>query len=149
MSHDGGPDGRLGETLGLELRGDRFGPLLDAGTSLPVSVSRTFTTAADGQTSLELTLLRTPAAVEEPRARTPADEVLGEPTFAGIPPAPAGEATIELTLAVDGDGIITVTMVDRETDRRVEQRLGTAAVREPTGGTGTRVYSGESVDERS
>lgn len=96
-------------TLGVETLGGVFTPIIERNTAIPVRKSEIFTTAADGQTTVEIHVLQG----ERPLARD--NRSLGRFHLTGIPPAPRGVPQIEVTFDVDANGILNVTAKDLAT----------------------------------
>ncbi len=96
-------------TLGVETLGGVFTPLIERNTAIPVRKSEIFTTAADGQTAVEIHILQG----ERPLAKD--NRSLGRFHLTGIPPAPRGVPQIEVTFDVDANGILNVTAKDLAT----------------------------------
>lgn len=96
-------------TLGVETLGGVFTPIIERNTAIPVRKSEIFTTAADGQTTVEIHVLQG----ERPMARD--NRSLGRFNLTGIPPAPRGVPQIEVTFDVDANGILHVTAKDLAT----------------------------------
>jgi len=104
-------------TLGIETLGGVRTPLIERNTTIPVKKSEIFSTAADGQTSVEVHVLQG----ERPMA---ADNVsLGKFILDGIPPAPRGVPQIEVTFDIDANGILHVTAKDRGTGKEQSIRI--------------------------
>ncbi|MDA1297203.1 MAG: molecular chaperone DnaK [Chloroflexi bacterium] len=98
-------------TWGIETLGGVKTPLIERNTTIPASKSEIFTTAADGQTSVEIHVLQG----ERPMA---SDNIsVGRFTLDGIPPAPRGRPQVEVTFDLDADGILTVSAKDKGTNR--------------------------------
>ena len=98
-------------TWGIETLGGVRTPLIERNTTIPTSKTEIFTTAADGQTSVEIHVLQG----ERPMAN---DNVsVGKFTLDGIPPAPRGVPQVEVTFDIDADGILTVAAKDKGTNR--------------------------------
>ncbi|MGB9608160.1 MAG: molecular chaperone DnaK, partial [bacterium] len=96
-------------TLGVETLGGVFTPIIERNTAIPVRRSEIFTTAADGQTTVEIHILQG----ERPLAKD--NRSLGRFHLTGIPPAPRGVPQIEVTFDVDANGILNVTAKDLAT----------------------------------
>ncbi|MBC7330679.1 molecular chaperone DnaK [bacterium] len=96
-------------TLGVETLGGVFTPIIERNTAIPVRKSEIFTTAADGQTTVEIHVLQG----ERPLAKD--NRSLGRFHLTGIPPAPRGVPQIEVTFDVDANGILNVTAKDLAT----------------------------------
>jgi molecular chaperone DnaK len=103
------PAGELALTIGIETIGDIATPLFQRGTRLPVSHTEVFSTAADDQSQVEVNVLQG----ERPLASQ--NRSLGKFQLFGIPPATRGVPQIEVTFAVDGDGVLTVSARDKAT----------------------------------
>ncbi|MBM3127464.1 MAG: molecular chaperone DnaK [Chloroflexi bacterium] len=102
-------------TLGIETLGQVMTPLIERNTTIPSKKSQTFSTAADGQTQVEVHVLQG----ERPMA--PDNKTLGRFILDGIPPAPRGMPQIEVTFDIDADGILHVSAKDKATNR--EQKI--------------------------
>ena len=94
-------------TLSIETLGGVATPLIPRNTTIPSKKSETFSTAADGQTSVEVHVLQG----ERPMARD--NKTLGRFHLDGIPPAPRGVPQIEVTFDIDANGIVHVAAKDR------------------------------------
>jgi molecular chaperone DnaK len=102
-------------SLGIETLGGIFTKMIERNTTIPVSKSEIFTTAADNQTSVEIHVLQG----ERPMA---ADNLsLGRFILDGIPPAPRGVPKIQVTFDIDANGIVHVSAKDLATNK--EQRI--------------------------
>jgi molecular chaperone DnaK len=102
-------------TLSVETLGGVASPLIERNTTIPVKRSQVFSTAADGQTQVEIHVVQG----ERPMAAD--NKSLGKFTLTGIPPAPRGVPQIEVTFDIDADGILNVSAKDKATGR--EQRI--------------------------
>ncbi len=102
-------------SLGVETLGGVFHKLIERNTTIPTRKSEVFTTAADGQTSVEIHVLQG----ERPMA--PDNVTLGRFHLDGIPPAPRGVPQIEVTFDIDANGIIDVKAKDTGTGK--EQKI--------------------------
>ncbi|NPV69031.1 MAG: molecular chaperone DnaK [Firmicutes bacterium] len=102
-------------TLGLETLGGVFTPLIQRNTTIPTKKSEIFTTAADGQDTVEIHVLQG----ERSMARD--NRTLGRFHLQGIPPAPRGIPKIEVTFDIDANGILNVSAKDLATNK--EQRI--------------------------
>ncbi len=102
-------------SLGVETLGAVYHKIIERNTTIPTRKSEIFSTAADGQTSVEIHVLQG----ERPMA---ADNVtLGRFHLLGIPPAPRGIPQIEVAFNIDANGIIDVTAKDLGTGK--EQKI--------------------------
>lgn len=102
-------------TLGLETLGGVMTPLIPRNTTIPTSKSQIFSTAADGQGSVEIHVLQG----ERPMA--PDNRTLGRFILDGILPAPRGVPQIEVTFDIDANGILSVKANDKGTGK--EQKI--------------------------
>ncbi|MBQ4436841.1 MAG: molecular chaperone DnaK, partial [Clostridia bacterium] len=93
-------------SLGIETEGHIFTKLIDRNTTIPTSKSQVFSTAADGQTSVEIHVLQG----ERPMAYD--NKTLGKFQLTGIPAAPRGVPQIEVTFNIDRNGIVNVSAKD-------------------------------------
>nr|AAC79725.1 heat shock protein 70 [Thermotoga maritima] len=93
-------------TLGIEVKGGLFEPIIPRNTKIPVRKSKIFTTVEDGQTEVEIRVYQG----ERPIARE--NMFLGSFKLVGIPPAPRGVPQIEVTFDIDSDGIVHVSAKD-------------------------------------
>ena len=102
-------------TLGIETLGGVMTPLIERNTTIPTSKSQVFSTAADGQTSVEVHVLQG----ERPMAAD--NRSLGRFHLDGIPPAPRGIPQVEVTFDIDANGILNVKAKDKGTNK--EQKI--------------------------
>jgi molecular chaperone DnaK len=102
-------------TLGLETLGGVRTPLIERNTTIPTRKSQTFTTADDGQTSVDIHVL------QGERDMAADNKTLGRFRLEGIPPAPRGVPQIEVTFDIDANGITHVAAKDLGTGK--EQRI--------------------------
>jgi molecular chaperone DnaK len=98
-------------TLSIETLGGVATQLIQRNTTIPTKKSEVFSTAADGQTSVEVHVLQG----ERPMARD--NKTLGRFHLDGIPPAPRGVPQIEVTFDIDANGIVHVAAKDRATGK--------------------------------
>ena len=102
-------------SLGIETLGGVFTKLIERNTTIPTKKSQIFTTAADGQTSVEIHVL------QGEREMAAYNKTLGRFQLAGIPPAPRGIPQIEVTFDIDANGIVNVSAKDLGTGK--EQKV--------------------------
>ena len=102
-------------TLGIETLGGVMTPMIPRNTTIPTKKTETFSTASDGQTSVEVVVTQG----ERPMARD--NRLLGRFHLDGIPPAPRGVPQIEVTFDIDANGIVNVHAKDKGTDK--EQKI--------------------------
>lgn len=98
-------------SLGVETLGGVMTRLIDRNTTIPTRKSQTFTTAADGQSEVEIHVL------QGEREMAQANKSLGRFHLTGIPPAPRGIPQIEVTFDIDANGIVNVSAKDTATGR--------------------------------
>ncbi|MDB9385194.1 molecular chaperone DnaK [Microcystis aeruginosa] len=98
-------------SLGIETLGEVFTKIIDRNTTIPTSKSQVFSTAADGQTSVEIHVLQG----ERTMARD--NKTLGKFLLTGIPPAPRGVPQIEVAFEIDVNGILKVAASDQGTGK--------------------------------
>jgi molecular chaperone DnaK len=98
-------------TLSIETLGRVATTLIERNTTIPTKKSQVFSTAADGQTQVEIHVLQG----ERPMAAD--NKTLGRFILDGIPPAPRGIPQIEVTFDIDADGILHVSAEDKATGR--------------------------------
>lgn len=93
-------------SLGIETLGGVFTKLIERNTTIPSKKSQVFSTAADGQTSVEIHVL------QGEREMAAYNKTLGRFQLTGIPPAPRGVPQIEVTFDIDANGIAHVSAKD-------------------------------------
>ena len=93
-------------SLGIETEGHIFTRLIERNTTIPTEKSQVFSTAADGQTTVEIHVLQG----ERPMAYD--NKTLGRFQLTGIPAAPRGVPQIEVRFTIDKNGIVSVTAKD-------------------------------------
>ncbi|GAB6273852.1 MAG: molecular chaperone DnaK [Peptococcaceae bacterium] len=98
-------------SLGIETLGNVFTRLIERNTTIPTSKSQIFSTAADGQTTVEIHVLQG----ERPMASD--NKTLGKFLLTGIPPAPRGVPQIEVKFDIDVNGIVNVSAKDLGTGK--------------------------------
>ena len=104
-------------SLGIETLGEVFTKIIERNTTIPTSKSQVFSTATDGQTSVEIHVLQG----ERVMARD--NKSLGKFLLAGIPPAPRGVPQIEVSFEIDVNGILKVSAQDKGTGREQSIRI--------------------------
>ncbi|KIY91947.1 hypothetical protein MNEG_16016 [Monoraphidium neglectum] len=104
-------------SLGLETLGGVMTKLIPRNTTLPTSKSEVFSTAADGQTSVEINVLQG----EREFARD--NKSLGNFRLDGIPPAARGIPQIEVKFDIDANGILSVTATDKGTGKKQDIKI--------------------------
>ncbi len=98
-------------SLGIETLGGVFNRIIDRNTTIPVKKSQVYSTAADGQTSVEIHVL------QGEREMAAGNTTLGRFILDGITPAPRGVPQIEVTFDIDANGIVNVSAVDKGTGK--------------------------------
>ncbi len=98
-------------SLGIETLGGVFNKIIDRNTTIPVKKSQVYSTAADGQTSVEIHVL------QGEREMAAGNTTLGRFILDGIPAAPRGIPQIEVTFDIDANGIVNVTAKDKGTGK--------------------------------
>ena len=102
-------------SLGIETKGSVMTKLIERNTTIPTKKSEVFSTAEDGQTSVEINVL------QGERAMANDNRSLGRFQLVGIPAAPRGIPQIEVTFDIDANGIVHVSAKDRGTGN--EQKM--------------------------
>ncbi len=98
-------------SLGIETLGGVFNRIIDRNTTIPVKKSQVYSTAANGQTSVEIHVL------QGEREMAANNTTLGRFVLDGIPPAPRGVPQIEVTFDIDANGIVNVSAKDLGTGK--------------------------------
>ena len=98
-------------SLGIETLGGVCTKIIDRNTTIPVKKSQVFSTAADGQTSVQIHVL------QGEREMASGNTTLGMFSLDGIAPAPRGVPQIEVTFDIDANGIVNVSAKDKGTGK--------------------------------
>ncbi len=98
-------------SLGIETLGGVFTKLIERNTTIPTKKSQIFSTAADNQTSVDVHVL------QGERAMAADNKTIGRFELSGIPPAMKGIPQIEVTFEIDQNGIVSVTALDKGTNK--------------------------------
>ena len=98
-------------TLSIETLGGIATPLIERNTTIPTEKTKTFTTAEDNQTNVEIHV------VQGERKMAADNKSLGKFQLTGLPPAPRGVPQIDVTFNIDADGILHVTAKDKATGK--------------------------------
>jgi len=98
-------------SLGIETLGEVFTKVIERNTTIPTSKSQIFSTATDGQTSVEI------HALQGERAMVRDNKSLGRFLLTGLPPAPRGIPQIEVAFEIDANGILKISAQDKGTGR--------------------------------
>jgi len=99
-------------TLGIETMGGVATPLIERNTTIPTSKSQIFSTAADGQTAVDIHI------VQGERPLVSDNKTLGRFMLDGIPSAPRGVPQIEVKFDIDANGILNVSATDKATNKQ-------------------------------
>ncbi|KAK4337157.1 hypothetical protein RND71_043375 [Anisodus tanguticus] len=102
-------------SLGIETLGGVMTKLINRNTTIPTKKSQVFSTAADGQTQVEIKVY------QGEREMAASNKCLGQFSLVGIPPAPRGVPQIEVTFDIDANGIVNVSARDKGTGK--EQQI--------------------------
>merc|ERR1719334_1857676 len=98
-------------SLGIETLGGVMTKLIQRNTTIPTRKSQVFSTAADGQTQVEIKVM------QGEREMAANNKLLGQFSLVGIPPAPRGVPQIEVTFDIDANGIVNVSARDKGTGK--------------------------------
>jgi len=99
-------------SLGVETLGGVMTRLIDRNTTIPAKKAEIFSTAADGQTSVEIHVL------QGERSMAKDNRTLGQFRLEGIPPAPRGMPQVEVAFDIDANGIVNVSAQDKATGKK-------------------------------
>lgn len=102
-------------SMGIETLGGVMTKLITRNTTIPTKKSQVFSTAADGQTQVEIKVY------QGEREMAAANKILGQFQLVGIPPAPRGVPQVEVSFDIDANGIVHVSARDKGTGR--EQQI--------------------------
>ncbi|MBU0722830.1 molecular chaperone DnaK [Patescibacteria group bacterium] len=103
--------------FGIETMGGVFTKLIEKNTTIPVSKSQVFSTAADNQTSVEVHI------AQGERALIADNKSLGRFILSGIPPAPRGVPQVDVSLDIDANGILNVKAKDKTSGKEQSIRI--------------------------
>lgn len=108
-------------SLGIETLGGVFTRLINRNTTIPTKKSQTFSTAADGQTAIEVKVY------QGERELVRDNKLLGNFQLTGLPPAPKGVPQIAITFDIDADGIVNVGAIDKATNREQSMTIASSS----------------------
>ncbi len=106
-------------SLGIETLGGRLTRLIERNTSIPSEKKQVFSTAADSQTAVTISVYQGESEI----AKSVGNRMLGEFNLEGIAPAARGEPQIEVTFALDTNGILKVTAKDLGTGKEAKVEI--------------------------
>ncbi len=104
-------------SLGIETQGGVFTKLIEKNTTIPAKKSQIFSTAADSQTAVTISVY------QGEREMASGNKLLGQFNLEGIPPAPRGVPQIEVTFDIDANGIVHVAAKDKGTGKEQSIRI--------------------------
>ena len=108
-------------SLGIETLGGVFTRLIQRNTTIPTKKSQTFSTAADGQTSIDVKVY------QGERELCRDNKLLGNFQLVGLPPAPKGVPQISIAFDIDADGIVNVSAVDKATNKEQSMTIASSS----------------------
>ena len=108
-------------SLGIETLGGVFTRLIHRNTTIPTKKSQTFSTAADGQTAIEVKVY------QGERELVRDNKLLGNFQLTGLPPAPKGIPQIQISFDIDADGIVNVGAIDKATNREQSMTIASSS----------------------
>lgn len=108
-------------SLGIETLGGVFTRLINRNTTIPTKKSQTFSTAADGQTAIQVKVY------QGERELVRDNKLLGDFQLTGLPPAPKGVPQIQITFDIDADGIVNVSAIDKATNREQSMTIASSS----------------------
>merc|ERR1712050_298198 len=100
-------------SLGIETLGGVIHKIINRNTTIPTKKSQVYSTAADGQTQVEIKIY------QGEREMAAENKLLGNFQLGGIPPAPRGVPQIEVTFDIDANGIVNVSARDKGTGKEM------------------------------
>ena len=104
-------------SLGIETMGGVYDVIIEANSTIPTKKSKIYSTAGDNQPRVDIQVLQG----ERPMARD--NRMVGQFILDGIPPSPRGVPQIEVTFDIDANGILSVTALDKGTNRQQNIRI--------------------------
>ncbi len=106
--------------LGIRTKGDRVSTIIDRNTSIPTKASKVFATTQDNQTYVDISIVQGDSKVASECA------CLGDVRLTGIPAMPAGKARVQVEFSIDANGVVGVSVVDKQTNARQELKIENA-----------------------
>jgi molecular chaperone DnaK len=106
-------------SMGIETMGGRLTRLIERNTSIPKEAKQIFTTAADNQPAVTISVFQGESEI----SRSPSNRMLGEFNLEGIRPAPRGEPQIEVTFSLDKNGVLEVKAKDLGTGKEANIKI--------------------------
>jgi len=113
-------------SLGIQTLGDVFTKLIERNTTIPTRKSEVFSTAADGQTAVDVVVYQGERAIASQNKR------LANFQLTGLPPAPRGVPQVEVTFDIDVNGIVHVSAKDKATSREQKVTISGAGTLDKT-----------------
>jgi len=104
-------------SLGVETMGGAFSAIIPRNTTVPTKMSKLYTTVKDGQTSVNVRVFQGESKVAH------SNKALGFFSFVGLPSTTAGSVKIEVTFAIDSNGIVQVTAKNVETGQQQQMKV--------------------------
>ena len=104
-------------TLGVETLGGIFDAIIERNTTIPTSKTRTYSTADDNQTAVDVRVF------QGERKMASDNRLLGNFRLEGVPPAPRGLPQIDVTFDIDANGILNVSAKDKATNKEQSVRI--------------------------
>lgn len=104
-------------SLGIEVMGGMYDVVIESNSTIPTKKSKTYSTAADNQPSVEIHILQG----ERPMAKD--NRAIGRFILDGIPPAPRGVPQIEVSFDIDANGILSVSAMEKGTGKQQNIRI--------------------------
>jgi len=132
----------------VETLGGSFSPIIPRNTTVPTKMSKLYSTVKDMQTSVNVKVLQGESKIAAQ------NKTLGFFSFLGLPPAPAGTIQIEVTFAIDSNGIVSVTAKNVATGQTQQMKvsatsgLGKDELEKLVQGAKGRVISSSTPEEK-
>jgi len=104
-------------SIGLQLPGNRFKPIIKRNSQTPIKRSEVFSTGKDNQKNVKITVL------QGENLEADKNEILAKVVLSGLPPHKKGQLKIDVAFSVDADGILTVSAKDKKTGNELKTTL--------------------------